>query len=172
MTRFLVVAAVVVLAGVGATMAVGQGTGGTVGAGASGTKTFEVRVKENAVGLNCVANKPAKCFRLKPRIANLFAGNGRVYDGATRVGTAGFSSIATKVGKNPLDVFMATISFNNKVDSITVMGPSHEEGTPLPYSIVGGTGAYAGARGTITEKELDSPVKNEFRVQLNMVFIP
>ena len=72
-----------------ATSAVGQGTGGTVGPAAVGTKTFEVRVKESNLGFNCVASKPRRCLRLRPRIANIFAGNGAVYDGSTRVGTAG-----------------------------------------------------------------------------------
>ena len=172
MKRLLVGALVLVMAGVGVGSAIGQGTGGTVGASAIGTKTFEVRIKERDVGINCGGGSVRKCFSRKPRIANVFAGNGRVFDGATRVGTAGFSSIAAKVKKPQLDVFMATILFTNKADSITVMGPSSDSGATLPYSIVGGTGAYAGARGTVTEGKETSPVKREFRIPLNLTFIP
>ena len=91
--------------GIIATSAVGQGTGGTVGPAAVGTKTFEVRMKESNIGFNCVASKPRKCLRQRPRIANVFAGNGAVYDGSTRVGTAGFTAIASKVKRPSLDVF-------------------------------------------------------------------
>ena len=175
MNRLLVGALVLVLAGVGVGSAIGQGTGGTLGPAAQGTKTFEVRIKERNLNVNCgipTSNNPAKCFRKRPRIANIFAGYGQVYDGSTRVGTAGFSNIAAKVNKPQLDVFMATISFTNRADSISVMGPSSDTGKTLPYSIVGGTGAYAGARGTVTEGKETSPVKGEFRIPLNLTFIP
>ena len=173
MKRLLVGIVVLALLAVGVTTAIGQGNGGTVGSAATGTKSFEVRIKEKSLGLNCVASKPAKCFRQKPRPANLFAGNGKVYDGSTHVGTAGFTGITAKVKKPSLEVFLATLSFNNNVDSISVMGPSRDEGdVSLPYSIVGGTGIYAGARGTVQDKEVKSPVKGEFRVQLDMTFIP
>ena len=99
-------------------------------------------------------------------------GNGAVYDGSTRVGTAGFATIASKVKRPSLDVFMATILFTNKADSITVMGPSSDQGAALPYSIVGGTGAYAGARGTVTEGKETTPVRREFRIPLTLTFIP
>ncbi len=172
MNRLLVGVVCALTGGIIATSAIGQGTGGTVGPAAVGAKTFEVRIKESNIGFNCVASKPRKCLRQRPRIANVFAGNGAVYDGSTRVGTAGFTAIASKVKRPSLDVFAATILFTNKVDSITVMGPSSDEGAALPYSIVGGTGAYAGARGTVTEGEESSPVRGEFRIPLNLTFIP
>jgi hypothetical protein len=158
--------------GIIATSAVGQGTGGTVGPAAVGTKTLEVRVKESNVGFNCVASKPSRCVRMRPRIANLLAGNGAVYDGSTRVGTAGFANIASKVKRPSLEVFTATILFNNKADSITVMGPASDQGEALPYSIVGGTGAYAGARGTVAEGKETPAGKREVRIPLNLTFIP
>ena len=172
MNRLLVGVVCALTGGIIATSAIGQGTGGTVGPAAVGTKTFEVRVKESDIGFNCVASKPRRCLRLRPRIANIFAGNGAVYDGSTRVGTAGFATIAAKVKRPSLDVFTATILFTNKADSITVMGPSSDQGAALPYSIVGGTGAYAGARGTVTEGKETSPVKREFRIPLTLTFIP
>ena len=172
MNRLLVGAVCALTGGIIATSALGQGAGGTVGPAAVGTKTLEVRVKESNIGFNCVASKPSKCVRLRPRIANIFAGNGGIFDGSTRVGTAGFATLATKVKRPSLDVFMATILFTNKADSITVMGPASDQGATLPYSIVGGTGAYAGARGTVTEGKETSPVKGEFRIPLTLTFIP
>ena len=78
MNRLLVGVACALTGGIIATSAVGQGTGGTVGPAAVGTKKFEVRVKESNIGFNCVASRPTRCLRLRPRIANVFAGNGAV----------------------------------------------------------------------------------------------
>jgi hypothetical protein len=170
-TRLLVVVVCALTGGIIATSAVGQGTGGSVGTAAVGTKTLEVRVKENAIAFNCVASKPRRCLRMPPRIANLLAGSGAVYDGSTRVGTTGFVNVASKVKRPSLEVFTATILFNNRADSITVMGPASDQGAALPYSIVGGTGAYAGARGTVTEGKETSPAKREIRIPLTLTFI-
>ena len=41
------------LAGVGVGTAIGQGQGGTLGPGAVGAKSFEVRIKEKDFGVNC-----------------------------------------------------------------------------------------------------------------------
>jgi hypothetical protein len=163
------------LAGVGVGTAIGQGQGGTLGSGAVGAKSFEVRVKEKDFGVNCGLPRPLQqCFRRGPRPANVLAGSGAIYDGTRKVGTAVFFNVIGKrLGKeSSLDVFSATISFNNKVDSLSVMGPSGGSGPTLPYSIVGGTGVYAGARGTVSEGKETSPVKGEFRIPLNFTFIP
>ena len=163
------------LAGVGVGTAIGQGQGGTLGPGAVGAKSFEVRIKEKDFGVNCGLPNPLKrCFKRGPLVANVLAGSGAVYDGGAKVGTAVFFDVVGKKlqKQNTLNVFLATITFTNRQDSISVMGPSSDEGSTLPYSIVGGTGAYAGARGTVTEGKESSPVKGEFRIPLNLTFIP
>jgi len=161
------------LAGVGVGTAIGQGQGGTLGPGAVGAKSFEVRIKEKDFGVNCGLDRASRCFPRGPRPANVIAGSGAVYDGATKVGTAVFFNVVGKKldKENTLDVFSATISFNNKVDSLSVLGPSGGSGPTLPYAIVGGTGAYAGARGTVSEGE-DTTVGKEIRIPLNFTFIP
>ena len=134
MRRLLVGALAVSLVAAGAVVGVatGQGTGGTVGAGAVGTKTFEVRVKQNQISVNCGRPAPPQCFRRGPRLANVIAGNGAIYDGTTRVGTALFANIVgRKVGRNGTqEVFLATITFDNRTDSISVLGPSTSQGNP------------------------------------------
>ncbi len=45
---------------------------------------------------------------------------------------------------------------------------SFEVATPLPSSITGGTGAYAGARGSMTEE----PVRDQPRLNMTLTFIP
>ena len=132
MRRLLAGALAVSLVGVGAAVGVatGQGTGGTVGAGAVGTKAFEVRVKQDQVNVNCGNLPQNRCFRRGPRLGNVIAGNGAIFDGTTRVGTALFANIASRVrGRNNVqEVFLATINFNNNVDSLSVLGPSISQG--------------------------------------------
>jgi hypothetical protein len=174
--RLLAGALAVSLVGAGAAVGVatGQGTGGTVGAGAVGTKSFEVRVKQNQIGVNCGRPAPPQCFRRGPRLANVIAGNGAIYDGTTRVGTALFANIVgRKVGRNGTqEVFLATITFDNRTDSISVLGPATSQGdTALPYAIIGGTGIYAGARGTVSEGR-STDTRTETRIPLNFTFIP
>ena len=177
MKRLFAGAAAVVCAGAGMFVvgsATGQGTGGTLGAGAVGSKTFEVRIKPSQFGVNCGRPAtPAQCFRRGPRISNILAGNGRVFDGGSQVGTALFASIVgRRVGRsNNQDVFLATITFNNRADSLSVLGPGASNGPALPYAIVGGTGIYAGARGSVSEgRSVDT--RSESRIPLNFTFIP
>ena len=155
--------------------ATGQAPGGTVGPGAVGTKAFEVRVQENQISANCGNLPVRRCFRRGPRIANVIAGNGAIFDGNTRVGTAIFANIVgRRDGRTSTDeVFVATIAFNTKADTLSFMGPTHsqENVAALPYAIVGGTGAYAGARGTVVEGE-GTEVRGGFRLPLNLTFIP
>jgi hypothetical protein len=167
--------AVALVAGVGAGAAIGQGGGGTVGPGAVGSKTLEVRVKENQINVNCGNLPQNRCFRRGPRLGNVVAGNGAIYDGNTRVGTAIFANIVgRRIGRTgSQDVFLATIAFNNRADSMAFMGPSigAENAPTLPYAIVGGTGTYAGARGSVIEGE-GTERRGEFRIPLNLTFIP
>lgn len=176
MKRFLAGALAAALVGGGAFVAgsaIGQGAGGTLGTGAVGAKTFEVRVKNSQIGFNCGNLSQRRCFKRGPHPANVLGGSGAIFDGGTQVGTALFADITGRRldSKNGQDVFMATITFNNRVDSISVLGPSSDQGATLPYAIIGGTGIYAGARGVVNEgKSVDS--KTESRIPLNFTFIP
>ena len=76
--------------------ATGQGTGGTLGAGAVGTKSFTVRIKENQFGANCGNLPQRRCFAVPPRLASIGAGNGQVFDGGNRTGTALFANITAR----------------------------------------------------------------------------
>lgn len=153
--------------------ATGQGTGGTLGAGAVGTKAFEVRIKENQFGANCGNLPQRRCFAVPPRLASIGAGNGQVFDGGNRAGTALFANItARRVSRRESDdLFMATVVFNNRVDTISFFGATGSEESVIPYAIIGGTGIYAGARGTVTEgKTVEG--RGTFTIPINLTFIP
>lgn len=155
----------------GAAVAVGQGTGGTLGPKAQGSTTFQVRLTERSFGVHCSnTTNLRRCERQRrPRIGGLFAGNGAVFQGNTRVGTAHFTNVVTKRGANADSLFLASADLGD--GSVTLQGISPADGTSSS-AITGGTGAYAGARGYTTEEEVPSGNQREFRINITMTFIP
>jgi hypothetical protein len=173
------IAALVLTAGlaVGATtMAVGQGTGGTVGPKAQGSTTFQVRLTERSFGAHCAnTNNARRCQRDdNPRIASLSGGNGTVFQGDQRVGRAHFANVITQRGRRNSggELFLATVVFSD--GTLTLQGASQggENSPSIPSSITGGTGAYAGARGYTTEEDDPSSTQREFRINVTATFIP
>jgi hypothetical protein len=155
----------------GATVAVGQGTGGTLGAKAQGSTTFQVRLTERSFGVHCSnTTNLRRCERQRnPRIGSLAGGSGGVFQGNTRVGTAHFTNIVTQRGRNADSLFLATAVLGD--GTIALQGISPADGT-ASSAITGGTGAYAGARGYTTEEEVPSGNQREFRINITLTFIP
>ena len=160
------------LAVAGTTVAVGQGTGGTLGPKAQGSATFQVRIAERDVGFHCAnTNNLRRCMRQRaPRVASVAAGSGALFQGDERVGRAHFSNIVTRRGRgaNAADLFFATAVFED--GTLTVQGVT-VGGQARPSSITGGTGAYAGARGYATERDAGVS-QGEFRIDVTFTFIP
>ena len=152
----------------GAAVAVGQGTGGTVGPKAQGSTSFEVRIKARDVG--CDKRRVRQCFN-NPRLGAVSAGSAAVFQGGARVGTAHFANVISKRGRNGAEMSFVTVLLND--GTITLQGVSLEdEHAPVTSSITGGTGAYAGARGVETEREASGGSRNEFRITVSLTFIP
>ncbi len=159
------------LAAGGATVAVGQGTGGTLGPKAQGSTTVQVRLAERGIGVHCAnTNNARRCQRDEnPRLGGLLAGSGAVFQGNERVGRAHFTNVVTQRGRNADSLFLATVVLGD--GSITLQGISPSDGG-APLSITGGTGAYAGARGFTTEREVPNAPRGEFRIDVKFTFIP
>ena len=159
----------------GATVAVGQGTGGTLGPEAQGSTTLQVRITERSVGAHCAnTNSERRCLRdSNPRLASIAAGNGTVFRGTRRVGRAHFSNIVTQRGRRASGgaLFFATVVLDD--GTLTLQGASQggQNAPSIPSSITGGTGAYAGARGYATEREA-ARSRREVRIDLTFTFIP
>jgi hypothetical protein len=159
----------------GTTVAVGQGTGGTLGPKAQGTATFQVRLTERSFGVHCANTHNARrCLRdSNPRIGGLSGGNGPVFQAGQRVGRAHFANIVTQRGRNSGgELFLATVVLRD--GTLTLQGASQggESSPAIPSSITGGTGAYAGARGYATEEDDPSSTQREFRINVTVTFIP
>lgn len=143
------------------------------GAPSPGTvQTFEVRIKAKDFAINC-GNKPQPaCFRGKPRLASVGAGSGTVYVNGERKGTAVFANITgKKLKKDTVDLFFATLVLNGGADTISAQGATLSEGSSLPYSVTGGTGAYAGARGTVVDSDAPGSTNQEFRINVTVTFL-
>jgi len=160
----------------GATVAVGQGTGGTLGERAQGSLTLQVRIAQDGFGVHCAnTNDRRRCERDEnPRLAGVAAGSGRVYEGDRRVGRAHFANIVTQRGRRGTggDLFLATVVLRD--GTLTLQGASQggEDRPSIPSAITGGTGAFAGARGYATEEEAGGGSQREFRVNVTFTFIP
>lgn len=160
----------------GATVAVGEGTGGTLGPKAQGSTTLQVRLSERHFGAHCAnTNNVRRCLRdNNPRIASIGAGHGTVFEGNKRVGRAHFANIITQRGRRHTggQLFLATVVL--KDGTLTLQGASQggENAPSIPSSITGGTGAYAGARGYATEQVAPTGSEREFRINVTFTFIP
>ena len=142
------------------------------GAPSPGTvQTFEIRVKADDFGINCGNKGQRACFR-KPRLASVGAGNGTVHVNGERVGTAVFADITAKKlrDRDALNLFFATLVLGGGADTLSVQGVSQDDAS-LPYSVTGGTGEYAGARGTVVESEAPGGSNQEFRINVTVTFL-
>ncbi len=183
MKRFLVglvtLIAVVGLFTVYALPVTGQGTGGTLGPKAVGQKLLQLRFSQNVGGVHC-ANSTIRrvCERTRrPPIASVSGGTGPLYEGDTRVGRIHFTYMITRRATNNRGAnfgqhFTGTLVLND--GTITLQGVEQsgarggEPAIEPVTAITGGTGAYAGARGYMTE-EL---VRNQPRLNMTLTFIP
>jgi hypothetical protein len=173
--RYIAALGVAAAVAVGATtVAVGQGTGGTLGPKAQGTATFQVRIAERSMGLHCSnTNNARRCREQRDlTLGSLIAGRAVVFQGDRRVGTAHFANLRTQRGRDAGgDIFLSTMVLND--GTLTLQGATVGSGrsSAIPSSITGGSGAYAGARGYVTESD-PGVTRGEFRVTLTVTFIP
>ncbi len=160
----------------GATVAVGQGTGGTLGPKAQGSTTFQVRLTERSFGVHCAnTNNARRCLRdNNPRIGSLSGGNGTVYQGDQRVGRAHFADLVTQRGQRNSggQLFLATVVLSDGTLTLQGVSQGGDDAPDIPSSITGGTGAYAGARGFTTEEDDPGSTRREFRINVTFTFIP
>ena len=159
------------LAAAGTTVAVGQGTGATLGPKAQGSATFQVRIFERDLGFHCSNTADLRrCARQeRPRVGSLVGGSGALFQGDERVGQAHFMNIVSRRGgANMGELFFAALALED--GTITIQGVT-SGGETQPSSITGGSGAYAGARGFLTEEEAGGG-GGQFRVNLTLRFIP
>jgi hypothetical protein len=160
----------------GATVAVGQGTGGTLGPKAQGSATFQVRLTEQSFGVHCAnTNNARRCQRDdNPRLASLSGANGPVFQDGRRVGRVHFANIVTQRGRNNTgsQLFLATVVLNDGTLTLQGAESGGDDAPAIPSSVTGGSGAYAGARGFTAEEVDPSSTEREFRINVTVTFIP
>jgi hypothetical protein len=164
MKRLLAVCAVAVAMVVGYTVsATGQGGPPT------GAQVFEVRIPQAAFGLNCGSQPQRACFN-RPRLGSIGAGSGTVWVDGRKVGDAVFSNtVGKRLGRNnTLDLFFATVVFDEG-STLNFQGASSN--AAIPYAVSGGTGTYAGARGSATQADAPGSTNREFRIRVTVTFL-
>jgi hypothetical protein len=169
----------VAAAGVAATAVVaeGQGTGGTVGPRAQGTLQFNIIVDGRHAGDNfATGHKPN---RKKPfAVADFAADSGRIELGGNVVGRAFHTQAATFVPKGKryrggaVFVYTDAYQFGNG-DNLFISCIAEDTPTPNNCAVTGGTGGFAGARGTEVENApTEGPTKKSVRLPMTITFIP
>jgi hypothetical protein len=155
--RRALVATTVALAVAGAGVAgsaVGQDTAGTVGPAATGQLELTIQLKNSRSrgGFNpAKGNNAGK----RPRVADMLAGNGDVLIDGKKAGRVHGFDVATfqgarryRGGAEFISNVMIDLGNNDLLFGIC---RASEDERPNPCAITGGTGKYAGARGTAVE---------------------
>ena len=100
------------------------------------------------------------------QIADLYAGNGRVLQNGRDVGMFNFTNIVTHV--DPVITVITGIIGLPHGSVLTEGTANLTTGEASKAAIIGGTGAYGGARGTVTV----TPVPNTGRQHVVLRFVP
>jgi hypothetical protein len=83
-----------------------------------------------------------------PQIADVFAGNGRVLQNGHQVGTFHFDNVVAQASP-PVTIITGIIGLAH--GSVLTEGTADlSSDAPSEAAVIGGTGVYAGARGTVT----------------------
>lgn len=174
-------AAVAVLAvGAGfAGSAIGQGTGGTVGAGAQGTLSvsFKFTKSKYAGGINPAVPRN----KTRPVPADAQAGYADMLDASGKsIGRNHYYDFVTYPGPNPTKKYKggAELIDTNMLDFgddnlLFMTCRASEDNRNNPCAITGGIGRYAGARGTALIDSTNAvETKTTVTLKVNIAFIP
>ena len=148
MKRMATIAAAIVVAG-GSIGAVAVAANGRDEAPPTGTLTVDAQFPTPQSG-QLAANlaDPKGSAETDPaKIADLFAGNGKLFQGGKQVGTLHFDNVVTQADPARAIITVALVLPHG---SILTQAPTDlGSDAPLDGAVIGGTGAYGGARGTV-----------------------
>ena len=177
MRRIMVVAVAAVAVGGAAiaTSAIGQGSGGTVGPRATGT--LEVQFRFTPAKRTGGINPAVPRNKRRPKVADIFAGNGTVRINGERVGRVHAFDVVTfegarryRGGAELIQPHMLDFGSNNL---LLMTCRASDDRRSNPCGVTGGTGDFAGARGTAVV-HFPSVVENrrEQIIRVTFTFIP
>jgi hypothetical protein len=141
----------------------------------TGTLEIDVTARQADAGFN-----PANPRARGPRIADIFASNGRITGPGALRGTTSIVQFITDRGTGgtrPRGVkiaALATFDFGNGdtlIGSAVLALPARGRPGPLPGTILGGTGRFAGARG-VGVQTIISETRTTFRSRFTFTFMP
>jgi hypothetical protein len=128
-------------------LAVAVGLCVVAAAGAAKTTETTFRLVEKDEGFNFVDNKPTSTKHVAS-IGDMFAFTSSLWTpGHKRAGSVNASCIVTSGGTHP--IFECTGTFSLAGGQLELQATMRENDNPTQIAIVGGTGAYEGARGSV-----------------------
>ena len=143
----------IVLATAGAAIGVLAILSASGSAQAPGTTTLQLFERERGSSFGFVDNPPKIKNRRNARVSvgDVFAFSSPVFDQsrATRLGTVSVQCTVTKPGTEARSESICVGAFQLKDGTIALTAPLKGEPRTITVAITGGTGAYAGARGTL-----------------------
>jgi hypothetical protein len=80
------------------------------------------------------------------KVADMFAGNGRLFQNGKQVGTLRFDNVVTEA--DPARTILTVVLSLPNGDLVTEGATDLTSDAPSDFAVLGGTGAYGGARGT------------------------
>ncbi len=149
MKRMATIAAAIVVAG-GSIGAVAVAANGRDEAPPAGTLTVDAQFPTPESGqLSANLADPKGSAETDPaKIADLFAGNGKLFQGGKQVGTLHFDNVVTQADPARAILTVALRPAARRRSSPR-RRPISGSDAPLDGAVIGGTGAYGGARGTV-----------------------
>lgn len=144
----------IVLATAGAAMGIVAILSASGSAQAPGPTTLQVFERERGSHFGFVDNPPkVKNERnFKASVGDVFAFNSPIFDQsrATRLGALGVQCTVTKPGSEARSESICVGAFRLKDGTIALTGTLKGDPDTVVVAVTGGTGAYTGARGTMT----------------------
>jgi len=149
MKRLAITAVTILVAGAGAAGAVAASSSTGHDAGPpTGTLTVDAQFPPNGspeLGAN-LADPKGDPATDPSKIADVYAGNGKLFQGSKQVGTLHFDNVVTQA--DPPRTIL-TVALLLPHGSILTEGPTDlGSNAPSDFAVIGGTGAYGSARGT------------------------
>ena len=174
MKRLLLMAALAAVC-IGAASAIGQGTGGSVGPQATGTLSFELRFTpaKRRSGINPAVPRDKK----RPKVMDMTGGNVDILVNGQKMGLAHGAEVLTfegakkyKGGAEGLSTIMLDFGSDNLIFGACRFSDDERNN---PCAITGGTGVYAGARGTAVQDYSQGREQGKtFFLPVRLTFIP
>jgi hypothetical protein len=147
MKRLAIIVVTVIVAGAGAAGAIAASSRGHDAGPPTGTLTVDAQFPApGSPQLSANLADPKGSPDDPTKVADMFAGNGKLFGGGKQVGTLRFDNVVTEA--DPARTILTVVLSLPAGDIVTEGATDLTSDAPSDFAVLGGTGAYGGARGT------------------------